>query len=52
MEKRLYLEPEMEVVEINNKSAILMMSGGGIGDNGQATTGEGGSENPTEDYGW
>ena len=42
----------MEVVEINNKSAILMTSGGGIADDGHVNTGGGGSDNPSEDYGW
>ena len=48
----MYLEPEMEILEIDNLSAILMASGGGISDDGKAGIGEGGSEDPTEDYGW
>ena len=50
--KKTYFAPELEVFEVNMKAAVLMESGGGIKDNGEANTGDGGSENPSEDYGW
>lgn len=50
--EKIYFSPELEVVELKLKAAILMESGGGINDDGSATTGEGGSDNPSEDYGW
>jgi hypothetical protein len=57
MEKKLYFEPEMEVLEIDIESAILSISdttGGGIADDGEVNTGsEGGATgDPNTDYGW
>ena len=40
----------MEVVEINNKSAILMTSGGGILDDGSAKKDDG--ETDPGEFGW
>lgn len=50
--KQTYFSPELKVVELNLQAAILMESGGGIKDDGSVNTGEGGSTNPSEDYGW
>jgi len=50
--KKNYFSPEFEVIEVKLQSHLLEASGGGIKDNGEANTGQGGSENPGEDYGW
>lgn len=50
--KKTYFSPELEVVELKINAHLLEGSGGGISDNGEAGTGEGGSDNPSEDYGW
>lgn len=50
--KKIYFSPETEVIDIKLEAPILMESGGGINDDGSASTSEGGSDNPSEDYGW
>lgn len=50
--KKTYFSPETEVIDIKLEAPILMASGGGINDDGSASTSEGGSDNPSEDYGW
>ena len=52
MEKKLYFDPEMEVLEIDIESAILAASEGGINDDNSVIPDDTPSDDPNGDFGW